>query len=44
MDEFYEGREEQVKEPQKSADERQSESSSRTLQPGGQEECFPQQI
>jgi transposase-like protein len=33
MDEFYEWREEQVKEPQKPADERQSESPNRTLQP-----------
>ncbi len=33
MDEFYEWREKQVKEPQKPADERHSESSNRTLQP-----------
>ena len=33
MDEFYEWREEQVREPQKPADERHSESSNRTLQP-----------
>ena len=33
MDEFYQWREEQIKESQKSADERQSESSNRTLQP-----------
>jgi transposase-like protein len=33
MDEFREWREEQVKEPQKPADEQQSESSNRTLQP-----------
>ena len=33
MDEFCEWREEQVKEPQKPADEQQSESSNRTLQP-----------
>ena len=32
-DEFYEWREEQAKESQKSADERQSESPNRTLQP-----------
>ena len=33
MDEFYEWREEQTKEPRKMADERQSESPNRTLQP-----------
>jgi len=33
MDEFYEWREKQTKESQKLADERQSESSNRTLQP-----------
>ena len=33
MDEFYQWCEEQIKESQKSADERQSESSNRTLQP-----------
>jgi transposase-like protein len=33
MDEFYEWREEQTEESQKPADERQSESSNRTLQP-----------
>jgi transposase-like protein len=33
MDEFYEWREEQTKDPQKSADERQSESLNRTPQP-----------
>ena len=33
MDAFYEWREERIKESQKSADERQSESSKRTLQP-----------
>jgi len=33
MDEFYEWREEQTKDPQKPADERQSESPNRTLQP-----------
>ena len=33
MDEFYEWREKQTKEPQKPTDERQSESSNHTLQP-----------
>ncbi len=42
MDEFYEWREKQTTESQKSADKRQSESSNRTLQPAWQETRFTQ--